>query len=101
MNVTNEQLSHDPLDGSALLMTSPLSLAHMFEPPTQPEQQPLQPLQQQPQRYEHNPDVQRMINEHYVPPALIVRGVVSPDEVQQLFSMYVIPCLVAICPVKN
>lgn len=89
MNVTNDQPSHDLLDGATLLLTSPpRSLLHIFQQQQQQQQpQQEQPLQHHSQRYENDPDVQRMISERYVPPTLIVRGVVSPDEVQQLFSM--------------
>ena len=38
----------------------------------------------------NDPDVRRMIVKQYAPPALVLRGIVSPQEVQQLFAMYVL-----------
>ncbi|KAF9511443.1 hypothetical protein BS47DRAFT_1173943 [Hydnum rufescens UP504] len=61
-----------------------------------------------------DPDVRRMIAEQYAPPALILRGIVSPEEVRQLFAIFferlnphievlrqdihTIPTLLARCP---
>ncbi|KAF8337050.1 uncharacterized protein EI90DRAFT_106857 [Cantharellus anzutake] len=69
----------------------PHSHSHSHHQVAHPQHQPQQQQQQQQQQFEEDPEVQRMINEQYFPPTLIVRGIVSPEEVQQLFSMWVYP----------